>query len=169
MKLLQATLYTGSASYTTTATTSSTAGGNGHGTSSSAGGGGAMVPTIDGATVTEHVVDVVAALATRARTLLLAPQTLLQDGGSGISTASASASLAIVDTPPLAALSRQISDITDPTTTTEDSQDDVMKVDVDSGTPALLPLEFELHEHTVRLLWQWSRDGSGTTRPLHHL
>ena len=97
-----------------------------------------MVPAIEGISVTEHVVDVVAALATRARSLLLSPLTLLEDnddgsgsGGGGTSTAT--------------------------TTTT-------------MGSPVLLlPLEFELHEHTVRLLWQWSRDGSGTTHPLDYL
>ena len=165
MKLLQATLYTGSASYTTAVTTKATTAigagivsSNGASSSGSSSGSsryannnpltvadvavatsGTMVPAIDGAAVTEHVVDVVAALATRARTLLLSPLTLLQDTGTGTSTA----------------------------TTTMTEINGAMDVGGDGGAQiSPLPLEFELHEHTVRLLWQWSRDGSGTTHPL---
>ena len=178
MKLLQATLYTGHSSYTNTASSSGSVGTSSSGSSGSSrhvnnttnngninvATGGVKIPTIEGATVTEHVVDVVAALATRARTLLLSPQTLLQDSGSGTSTASSTAvSLTVVDTPSSATSDSTGDRLADTAkNTTEHNHNDATGRDGDVGTPALLPLEFELHEHTVRLLWQWSRDGSGT-------
>ena len=175
MKLLQATLYTGHSSYTNTASSSGSVGTSSSGSSRHVNNttnngninvatGGVKIPTIEGATVTEHVVDVVAALATRARTLLLSPQTLLQDSGSGTSTASSTAvSLTVVDTPSSATSDSTGDRLADTAkNTTEHNHNDATGRDGDVGTPALLPLEFELHEHTVRLLWQWSRDGSGT-------